>query len=285
MPHNLYDQAADTVENIRLFRKLRPESKILMRPFMGLNTRHRSPDEISTLLDTCFSPGKGWSPYGIDAERSWKKLAKAKQGRRFRDIPHNTFGGVKVYPPLGFDPWPDNPAERVKVEILYRFCEKHGVPVTTHCDDQGFRLIPQEDSMRRTSPARWEAALDRFPELYLNFAHFGKQYYKGLLFKQNIVWQEKIVELLIRYPHVYSDISFSGVSPDTWKDLQKLLETMKPREADRVSSKLLFGTDWPLSLWLSESASSCWRTFFESCPDTVLQDKMLSANPMEFHFR
>jgi hypothetical protein len=283
--HNVYEQAVDTIESIRIFRKQRPDSKIIIRPFMGLNTRYRNPDEISTLLDTCFSPQRSWSPFAEDAERSWKKLARVRPVRKFKNIPKNTFGGIKVYPPLGFDPWPEKPAERAKVEILYRFCEKYGVPITTHCDDQGLRLISQEDSMRQTSPVRWENVLEHFPELYLNLAHFGKQYYKGRLFKQSIIWQEKIVELLIRYPHVYSDISFTGVSPDIWNEVKKLLENMKSAEAGIVSSKLLFGTDWPMSLWFSNSAASCWRTFFESDIGTVLQDKMLSENPMRFHFR
>ena len=283
--HSVYDNAADTVESIRVFKKQRPASKIIIRPYMGLNTRHRSPDEISALLDTCFSPKRGWSPFAEDAERSWKKLARIKPVRKFKDIPKNTFAGIKVYPPLGFDPWPVDPVERAKVEILYRFCEKHGVPITTHCDDQGFRLIPQEDSMRQTSPARWEKALEHFPGLYLNLAHFGKQYYKGRLFKQSIIWQEKIVELLIRYPHVYSDISFTGAMPDIWIGIKKLLENMKPGEAEIVSSKLLFGTDWPMSLWFADSATASSRTFFDSDIGAVLQGKMLSENPARFHFR
>jgi predicted TIM-barrel fold metal-dependent hydrolase len=303
--HNVFDQAADTVESIRVFRKQRPDSKIIIRPYMGLNTKYHSPGEISALLETCFSPKQGWSPFADDAEHSWNKLRKAKPVRQFRDIPKNTFGGIKVYPPLGFDPWPDDPGERAKVEMLYRFCERYGVPITTHCDDQGFRIITQEESMRQISPERWEMVLEQFPELYLNLAHFGKQYYKGWLFKPGIVWQEKITELLIRYPHVYSDFSFTGVSPDAWSEVTVLLENMKSREAEIVSSKLLFGTDWPLCLWLSESATACWRMFLDSAAinatgaaidttgaaidttgtDPVLQDKMLSENPMRFHFR
>lgn len=283
--HNLYEAAADTLEGIRRFRQSRPDSRLIIRPSMGINPQQRTGAELSALLETCFSPQSGWSPSAKKATEWWKKLAKAKPVADFRHIPANSFSGIKVYPPLSFDPWAHNGTQREKLQFFYGFCEKHGVPLVTHCDDQGFRLIPQEVSARFTGPARWEKVLERFPNLYLNFAHFGKQYSKGILSKQRTAWRDKILELLVRYPNAYADLSFIGVAPEAWKEYAALLETLPRNEAEIAGNKLLFGTDWPLSLWLTESALSYWHGFAASGTGEAFRHRLLSENPARFHFR
>ena len=90
---------------------------------------------------------------------------------RFVDITHTmhprhklndserVFFGVKLYPPLGFDPWPQDTNELKKVRYLYSFCEKNRVPIITHCDDQGFKGINPLEAWKFTDPASWKTVL------------------------------------------------------------------------------------------------------------------------------
>ena len=65
----------------------------------------------------------------------------------------NFFAGIKVYPPMGFDPWPEAGLERDKVEILYQYCCKKNIPITAHCSEIGFNLDNNADTY--TSPKKW----------------------------------------------------------------------------------------------------------------------------------
>lgn len=74
----------------------------------------------------------------------------------------NFFAGIKVYPPLGFDPWPeDDPEELAKVKLLYEYCSAKRIPVTSHCNSGGFVVTDKKLSKKITSPERWERVLNR----------------------------------------------------------------------------------------------------------------------------
>ncbi len=78
--------------------------------------------------------------------RIWKlKAPKIKEGsilitgkRMIKTIANNIFAGIKLYPPLGFEPWPNNSEELTKVELLYDTCIKQNIPVIPHCSTGGF---------------------------------------------------------------------------------------------------------------------------------------------------
>ena len=137
------------------------------------------------------------------------------------------FGGVKLYPSLGY-----LPSHPVLLE-MYGICEKKMIPVTVHCgtgsvhssrrfhkDIPGLRY----DQDNPTAPARltgqtkwflskqayadyfnhpenWRPVLERYPELRLNIAHFGctvewEKYMKN----QDNTWPSRIIDLIYRYP-------------------------------------------------------------------------------------
>jgi len=137
-------------------------------PFLGLNTQNYEHGEIEELLDKYFGE-KALS----------KEELRANLGRFDGDIDNMTtgsFAGVKVYPPLGFDPWPDgkygDAEELRKVELLYSLCCKKDVPITAHGGTGGFVTIDKGRLQSYASVEKWEKVLVAFPDLRLNLAHF-----------------------------------------------------------------------------------------------------------------
>ena len=275
--HDILRQAQDICAGIDAYHASHPDGALEVLPFIGINPLNYDESSIQRVLDTCFSESAS--------------AADAATGARF--------GGVKVYPPMGFDPAPEDAAQAAKMELLFSFCEARAVPIVTHCDDQGFRMLPLEESFRNTSPERWEAVLARHPNLWLDFAHFGEQYYRGLpvgklselpqkllnaLTKAEVSWRERILRLMQQYPHVYADVSFGGADSENWERLVELLSAADASDRELYESRLLFGTDWPLSLTKTPSALHYWRGFADSSIPHALADKLLSANPQAFLF-
>lgn len=265
--HDVLEQAQEVLQGIAQYHKERPGGMLEVLPFIGINPANHSEERLMHLLETCFK----------------------KKGFLGKDGP--LFAGVKVYPPMGFDPNPKDDEARAKVELLYTFCEERSIPIVTHCDDQGFRMMAQKDSLVCTSPERWEPVLERHPALYLDFAHFGEQYYaprpasrlKAALQtrQESHSWRTVILSLMKGHPHVYADLSFDGVRPAAWDDLCTLLEQAGD-DRELYEGRLLFGTDWPLSLAKTPSALSYWRGFADSAIPQELAHKMLQQNPIAF---
>jgi len=133
-------------------------------PFLGLNTANYDLDGLKRLLTKYFS-----------AYRGLKEDLDQKMGQfdgHIENLNSNFFAGIKVYPPLGFDPWPDNEFEQQKVRELYRTAEEKKIPITCHGGSGGFRAIPLATAVRFAAMPKWEAVLGRYPDLKLNLAHF-----------------------------------------------------------------------------------------------------------------
>ena len=176
------------------------------------------------------------------------------------------FGGVKLYPSLGY-----LLSHPVLLE-MYEICEEKNIPVTVHCGTGSVRSsrshlrnIPglRYDQKNPEAPAemgeesrwllskeafagyfnhpdRWRPVLERFPRLRLNLAHFGStlewdRYLKG---KSNS-WPSRIMDLIYRYPHVYTDISYNICDSAQYAPLRELL-LRNPRLRERV----LYGSDY-----------------------------------------
>ena len=127
--------------------------------------------------------------------------------------------------------------------------------------------------------------LARHPNLYLNIAHFGNQYTVNSLRRKQTAWRDKIIELMLKYPNVYADVSFNGVDTAYWEELQTLLTSLSPAVRAVVSQRLLFGTDWPLTLLKMESVTVYYREFENSSLGLDTKQKMISDNPRNFYFR
>lgn len=168
----------------------------------------------------------------------------------------NPFFGVKIYPALGYDPsdyrlWP-----------IYEVCEKKRIPVLTHCggetistDDRRLEYYHgnglktdlkgkkrKEIAYELNNPERWRLVLEKFPNLKLNFAHFGG--YETWKSPSPVVHKgqkrkEVIFEFMRTYKNVYADFSYNLVEVDLTKNLREVLSTHKD-----ILNKSLFGTDY-----------------------------------------
>jgi len=274
-------QVRDLLEGIRDYRLTRPRGFLEIRPFLGIDTRHYELDSLKALLERSFA---GYSRDRDVSSAAFAAMADFEGGRGGE--PH--FAGIKVYPPLGFDPWPEEGgeggAEREKLELLWGFCEERRIPVTTHCDDQGFRVVGLEKSLGMTSPEHWAPLLDRFPELYLDFAHFGAQYLRAIGRNQSTEWTDRIVGLMREHPNVYADFSFNGTDPDYYRWLLGYFDRIGAADAELVRDRLLFGSDFMVNLSRIRSYADYYRVFASSPLGDEEQRRFCHDNPERFLF-
>lgn len=275
-PKDILRQIRDLLEGIAHYRRTRLEGLLAIRPFIGINTARHDRAALESLLVAAFEgyrSGFGAALEAFDGMGRWDGSWKA-----------NAFAGVKLYPPLGFDPFPEQGEEREKTDFLFSFCEKRGIPIVTHCDDMGFRSLPLEESWRNTSPERWRPRFEANPRLKIDFAHFGMQY--SLRFGQGArhEWTESIIELMAEYPGVYADVAFNGCDPAYYDHLLSLVEREEGRMGAPLSERLLFGSDFAMNLLRIRSWSEYLGIFSKSRLPDSLKESMASGNPSRFLF-
>jgi predicted TIM-barrel fold metal-dependent hydrolase len=276
------NQIRDVLEGIGEYRTRRPKGFLGIRPFLGVDTRHYGLESLKALLEEAFS---GWVEGDGKARRAASRQAfsdMAGYGKGY--LIASRFAGVKVYPPLGFDPWPDTGEAREKTDFLWSFCETRDIPVVTHCDDQGFRALPLESSWALTSPARWERALKAHPGLRLDFAHFGAQYAGAIGRKPPTDWMDAIVRLMEAYPRVFADISFDGSEAEYYAFLLGNLGQRPRAQAELIGERLMFGTDFMVNLSKIRSYSDYYRLFAASALGEDLRRRLCQTNPERFLF-
>jgi predicted TIM-barrel fold metal-dependent hydrolase len=248
--------------------------------FLGLNTRNFEQDRLENLLQRCFGNYTGQRSDLFANMGGFSDIEDNAED--FRDAIHsvqsNMFGGIKVYPPLGFDPWPSEAAELAKVRTLYRFCQEKQIPITAHCSDGGFVTV--DNAKELSSPDKWEQVLNEFQLLKLNFAHFGNQEeFFGLIHPH--AWRNKIIKLAKYFDHVYTDISCLAFDDDFYEDLAEILE-----ENPGLVDKVMFGSDYMINLQWIGSYNEYLQAFRDTDKLTDEQKmKICSGNPERFLFR
>ena len=277
-------QIRDVLIGIRDYRRSRPNGMLEIHPFLGVNTRNHTLDSLGLFLGRHMG---GWLP-GRDRARTVFGAMQdySSNANSVADTAGGEclFSGIKLYPPLGFDPWPEPGEEREKVELLFGFCERRGIPITTHCDDHGFRVVSRDEAFTFTAPSRYRAALERFPELRIDFAHFGRQYTTNLMRQAPTEWFEEIIELIAAYPNVYTDLSFNGVEPEYYERLAAALAALPAATRDKVEARLLFGSDFAVNLLKVRSYADYYRIFDASPLAPELRARLCSENPARFLF-
>jgi predicted TIM-barrel fold metal-dependent hydrolase len=204
-------------------------------------------------------------------------------------IERQGFIGVKLYNSLGYKPLGNESVQqyrRTKIPLhrwygkrryhrhikgddydrvltkLYAYCEREGVPITTHCGMYGIEAFPGKRSRRRRDSQRsaswifgraeyWREVLDKFPNLHLNLAHFGWNFdagYDGTDDNGYTSWVQEICDMLVDYTNVYTDVSHHRVLDYPDRRIMKQ-EYAKMRAAagdkwDTIKRKILFGIDW-----------------------------------------
>lgn len=202
-------------------------------PFMGLNTKNYTFDEVKDLLDKYFSEFSREDSKEQRQLKLYNKMGEFSGDLDSREQCKNIFAGIKLYPPLGFEPWPKDLKQREKVKYLYNTCIEKKIPITVHCGTGGFYV--HKRGREFTDPDnQWKKVLDRYSGLKINFAHFG-------FGKKR--WQKSIIKLAEGRSGVYTDFSYNIEKENYYKKLSRLFNK-NPKLEDRV----LFGSDFMINL-------------------------------------
>ncbi|MBN2535699.1 MAG: amidohydrolase family protein [Spirochaetales bacterium] len=206
------------------------------------------------------------------------------------------FAGIKLYPPLGFNPWPEEKNQlswknqgkkeeyaQEKVEFIYSFCVKRNIPLTVHCQKTSFATIDVATKDNYTSPEKWDNVLKKnsYENLKINFAHFGLSDKEYSITLNN--WTRHIINNHLAKPNVYADFAAKGMkrlSYNFYKNFRKIIDSYKVD-----MTKILFGSDFPLSLFQDNSYKDYIEFFFNNpCFDDEQRKQMYNINPGKFLF-
>lgn len=271
--------AEDTLEGMKNYYKSNKDGIIEFFPFLGITSKCHSLEFIQDLLNTYINP---------------------KHIKNTNTKSKKQFFGVKFYPPIGLEPWPEDAKEKEKQLYIYQFCIDNDLPIITHCDDQGFRTLSSKEAWNYTNPVSWEPVLKEFPKLKLDFAHCGQQYSSisnfptTAKFAQNLLkpkveripsspWFYGIIDLMEKYENVYMDVSFSGSTPMFYVKLLNFLNSDEYKNnREHYINRILFGSDFNVNLFKLES----YTQYFNIFETSKLSDKeiqlMASDNPKKF---
>jgi predicted TIM-barrel fold metal-dependent hydrolase len=176
-------------------------------------------------------------------------------------IDNHGFGGIKLYPPLGYFPFD------ARFDELFRVAEDRQIPIITHCSRGGIctrekiteemRIHPKTKKKLKgrsnatftdnyTDPENYKWVLEKFNDLKICFAHFGgdvewRKYLDDPWPSETTEksWLSTIADLIRddRYPNVYADISYTCHDPSLLPLLKVLINTPQLRE------RILYGSD------------------------------------------
>ena len=268
-----------------------------IHPFMGVNTCNYQLKTFSTpikgytsfledLLDKNFSEFKNDTTPEMRrrklSERDWSTF-----NGNIESIGSHDFAGIKVYPPLGFNPWPeegdgysdsqDMQNESEKVHYLYDFCIQHNIPLTAHCSDGGFLVDKKYRDF--TSPTKWEKVLQQkqYAKLRLNLAHFG-----GV---ERVDWRDNVADLVLKYENVYTDISYQGIDQKIYGKLKLFLDRYDVANRSRLIRKIIFGSDFMINLQDIQTYGTYMQYFADTKAFTLEEkDLLCHTNAMRYLF-
>lgn len=256
-----------------------------IHPFMGINTKNyelKKTSGDSVDLETLLF--KNFAGFKDDTIKTRCKKLAASDWRDFSGdidmIKPYDFIGIKVYPPLGFNPWPTEKwetnanEEMEKVRFLYDFCQTNNIPITAHCSDGGFRVDKKYAHLAH--PDKWAMVLSNYPNLRLNLAHFGAA---------NENWRKAIANLILENYNVYTDISYRGVDKEYYDNLRKLLDSHASDKREKLMERIIFGSDFMINLMSIESYGKYLQYFTDTLVFSAMEKDMLcSKNAERFLF-
>jgi uncharacterized protein len=207
--------------------------------------------------------GAGKVIEGIDAQhQELARLANNKKYRKYvipfahidprRDdslqrltqlVDEQNFKGVKIYPPLGYEP--NHP--RLMDEI-YPFMIEKDIPLLAHCSPGvvNSREMSVEQAHTLADPDNYKVVMAKFPELRICLGHFGgigewRRHLDEFSEQKEPTWLSKIRKMMKsgKYPNLYTDISYTIFN---FQENVTLLSVLL--EEKEILGKVLFGSDF-----------------------------------------
>lgn len=214
------------------------------------------------------------------------------------------FSGIKLYTPNGYSPTDE------RLLPLYEYCEHNQIPITAHCSASGFATFAssvdikgaiyengnvvekkgihkfehnglidmkrvEERARVLNHPQIWERLLQQYPNLKLNFAHFGAQD-AG----RQTEWTDCIRRMMDIYPNLYTDLSCISVKTEL-----EMMHRYYQEAPASVRSRFLYGSDYYLNVLFIDDMK-CYRknfcdlfTFSEWREITVVNSVNFLNNP------
>ena len=222
--------SSETVQNM-------PNSKIC--PFIGFDLRKLTKADKNRL----------------DGFKTFWEASNTLGKSDFSELESGKLLGIKLYPPIGFNPCPNKFHKRYKE--FYLWCCEQDIPLTTHCQKGSYSAGKEKENLDKyTTPQNWKRLLNKpgLENLRINFAHFGGETGTDDMFEpfrtDKDSWTFILIELLKKYDNTYSDISAYDYAKKEHRDnLVKIFE--KDENGDfgsghKLADKLLWGSDVPM---------------------------------------
>jgi len=237
------------------------DQKIKILPFLGFDLRKLTPNNSTALAEL---------------KALWKSVGatKAERAQGFSSIESGTAMGIKLYPPIGFNPYPQQPEALQPYQEFYEWCIEEQIPITVHCQSGSFSTTKKKRTIKNnTHASNWLRLFEDWNsdkidsdydinKLRINFAHFGGE--NGLedmidLWRPHDTdtdsWTYLLVKLLQNYDHTYADLSaFDWANSGDSENFVRLMKLDKDNDLPdsgvesphKLKDKLLWGSDVPM---------------------------------------
>jgi hypothetical protein len=281
----------DPEKNKKRYPHIQPGDRRIFEiyPFIPMNPRNYiSKEEMTGILDKYF----------VEYQGQWEALEK-NLGKFPGDVDRlssNFAAGVKLYPPLDFDPWPEEEKyrtdsgkqkareESMKVKALYEYCQRKGIPITVHGSESGFVGVDKWKLNEYTRIDKWDKVLSEYPRLKVNLAHFPVNEW-NLHFFPKRKRLNQVIELLKKHENLWVDFSCRATSLKYYRELRKLYDGSTPDFQDRLLKRVMFGSDFSINLFDIDSYNAYVALFDkDEAFKSAEKHRFCCLNPQEFLF-
>jgi predicted TIM-barrel fold metal-dependent hydrolase len=244
----------------------------------------RTPDVQAILIEKiALIRRNGRVVHGFIGFDPWRYLQEKGNPNNSLEVVKNAvnqrgFVGVKLYPPMGFQPYgnaklpnsyfpselvhlckgrPGHELDRVLAE-LYKYCDDNELAIMAHCSDS---IGSRPDYALRSAPELWNPVLDCFKKLRLNLGHFGGiwdyvcdpkcDFWCRWKKKKDSDWPNRIAKMVKQHDNLFVDVAdFSGVL-ERWPSetclTNEIFEKLKHLvKSPKLRSRMMYGSDWML---------------------------------------
>ena len=157
-------------------------------------------------------------------------------------------------------------------------------------------MIDTKLAWKYTDPESWKYVLEAHPKLKVNFAHFGRCYTNTTKVLDKVLttvlsqstishdtWMKTIIDYIIKYDNVYTDLSFSLTDNSFVKALETMLLT-KNEATEKLKSRIMFGSDFSINLLKIDSYNTYLKNFESSNFEDDVIKRTTTTNVRKFLF-